>query len=167
MIKKVFKTTVIVIVMALMSATATFAQTGNDNNGLNPTGSDPFTKLYVKVFVPIPNPPDINKLTAKVTATITWYYGSGDQPLTQTQTMTGSDFEDKWVDFPVPFNTIMDPAYVEYRVTARTIDNKHVCSACGTFDITGISNTLFVSSWPGCFVSEEAWDDPFDPGSTD
>jgi len=163
---KVFKTAAIAL-MVLMSATATFAQTGNDNNGLNPNGPDPFTYLTVKVFVPMPVIPDINKKVEKVTATITWYDGNGNSSAPQTQTMTGSNFEGNWVDFPVSFETMGDPAYVEYMVIARTSDNKHVCSACGTFGITGISNTLFVSSWPGCFVVREAWDDPFDPGSTD
>jgi len=148
MIKKVFKTTAIVVLMALMSATS-FAQSNDGQTAL--------VKLDVTVHVPLTV--DITKFEA----TITWHYYSTTETIIQTAT-TSWDGEYLF-DLP-PFFSNGDPSYVDYKIYAKDYTGKIVIKTCGTFDIIiGGSNHLIISSWNNCPF--EPWIVKDTPASTD
>jgi len=155
MIKKVFKTTVIVIVMALMSATS-FA----DNNAQN--GSDS-NWGYFEIYAYFPEPIGVQYIPVYAFATVTWHLsdGSSSAPDTKPGTSIGTyawRFDFPWVD---------NAEYVTYKVWG-TNGSVTVKQTCGTFVINA-GNPLTIdsspASWNNC--EKNAWDDPYDPGSTD
>ena len=138
---KVFKTAAIAL-MVLMSATATFAQTGDVDN--SPTA---LVKLDVTVLVP----PAVQVTTFEVT--ITWHFYSTTNVITETVTVYYDGTNP--FKFPQSFSSNGDPSYVEYKINAKNSNGQIVLKTCGTFDIIiGDSNDLIISSWNNC---------PFEP----
>jgi len=109
---KVFKTAAIAL-MVLMSATATFAQT-SDNNGLH-ASTPGFIWLDVNVYVPTPT--WVGEVVEKVTVTITWHDSYGSGPTLTKQGEPDSFNPLKWsCEFGVHNND--DYTHVTYKVVA-------------------------------------------------
>ena len=140
---KFFKTAIFAVAIAMLSATATFAQTNGFDIGATNLGG---TGLGIKAQFPIPTNLDREIVTAK--ATLTWHDEHGSCG-TQTQDGVPTEFPGKFeFGFWTPcVASPTSPLYVTYVIEGMNGGKTFGWGTSGTHQVQGYNDVLYITTW--------------------